>query len=163
LAIGRRAAVSLLDRRDFRHDDFASSHPAGQASANACSASTSYGTLGDFALPNLSPQTPIAAAVRNVRKKIGIDTIVNAAGPLAGILPDGDLRVLWKPRRRPAQHDRRAMPERSGNSKTALSPAKRSPSWKSADIHIGLVIDDSRHVLGVVHSTNLWGLQPSKK
>jgi len=136
MAIGDALAVSLLERRDFRHDDFAALHPAGSLGKRLLRVDKVM-HAGD-ALPKISPQTPMPDLHEMSAKKLGMTTIVNADGTLAGILTDGDLRRLME-KHGGATLGMTAAQCLNPNPQTvkrASSPAKRSPSWK-APHHIG--------------------------
>ena len=160
MAIGDALAVSLLERRDFRHDDFAALHPAGSLGKRLLRVDKVM-HAGD-ALPKISPQTPMPEAFHEMSaKKLGMTTIVNADGTLAGILTDGDLRRLME------KHGGATL---SMNAAQCLNPNPQTvkPSILASEaltlmekrrITSVVVIDDSRRVLGVVHLHDLWGLQ----
>jgi len=160
MAIGDALAVSLLERRDFRHDDFAALHPAGSLGKRLLRVDKVM-HAGD-ALPKISPQTPMPEAFHEMSaKKLGMTTIVNADGTLAGILTDGDLRRLME------KHGGATL---SMTAAQCLNPNPQTvkPSILASEaltlmekrrITSVVVIDDSRHVLGVVHLHDLWGLQ----
>ena len=160
MAIGDALAVSLLERRDFRHDDFAALHPAGSLGKRLLRVDKVM-HAGD-ALPKISPQTPMPQAFHEMSaKKLGMTTIVNADGTLAGILTDGDLRRLME------KHGGATL---SMTAAQCLNPNPQTvkPSILASEaltlmekrrITSVVVIDDSRHVLGVVHLHDLWGLQ----
>jgi len=160
MAIGDALAVSLLERRDFRHDDFAALHPAGSLGKRLLRVEKVM-HAGD-ALPKISPQTPMPQAFHEMSaKKLGMTTIVNADGTLAGILTDGDLRRLME------KHGGATL---SMTAAQCLNPNPQTvkPSILASEaltlmekrrITSVVVVDDSRHVLGVVHLHDLWGLQ----
>jgi len=160
MAIGDALAVSLLERRDFRHDDFAALHPAGSLGKRLLRVDKVM-HAGD-ALPKISPQTPMPEAFHEMSaKKLGMTTIVNADGTLAGILTDGDLRRLME------KHGGATL---SMNAAQCLNPNPQTvkPSILASEaltlmekrrITSVVVVDDSRRVLGVVHLHDLWGLQ----
>jgi arabinose-5-phosphate isomerase len=94
-------------------------------------------------------------------KKLGMTTVVNGDGTLAGILTDGDLRRLM---------------EKNGGTTLSMTVAQcmnRSPQAVGPNVLASealalmekrkitsiVVIDDARRVLGVVHLHDLWGLQ----
>ena len=94
-------------------------------------------------------------------KKLGMTTIVNADGTLAGILTDGDLRRLME------KHGGATL---SMTAAQCLNPNPQTvkPSILASEaltlmekrrITSVVVVDDARHVLGVVHLHDLWGLQ----
>jgi len=160
MAIGDALAVSLLERRDFRHDDFAALHPAGSLGKRLLRVDKVM-HAGD-ALPKISPQTPMPQAFHEMsEKKLGMTTIVNADGTLAGILTDGDLRRLME------KHGGATL---SMTAAQCLNPNPQTvkPSILASEaltlmekrrITSVVVIDDARRVLGVVHLHDLWGLQ----
>ena len=160
MAIGDALAVSLLERRDFRHDDFAALHPAGSLGKRLLRVDKVM-HAGD-ALPRISPQTPMPEAFHEMSaKKLGMTTIVNADGTLAGILTDGDLRRLME------KHGGATL---SMTAAQCLNPNPQTvkPSILASEaltlmekrrITSVVVIDDARRVLGVVHLHDLWGLQ----
>src|SRR4029077_4092564 len=89
MAVGDALAVALLEKRDFRRDDFAALHPAGSLGKRLLRVDKVM-HAGD-ALPKISPQTPMPEAFHEMSaKKLGMTTIVNRDGTLAGILTDGD-------------------------------------------------------------------------
>jgi arabinose-5-phosphate isomerase len=160
MAIGDALAISLLERRDFRHDDFAALHPAGSLGKRLLRVDKVM-HAGD-ALPKISPQTPMPEAFHEMSaKKLGMTTIVNADGTLAGILTDGDLRRLME------KHGGTTL---SMTAAECLNPNPQTvkPSILASEaltlmekrrITSVVVVDDSRRVLGVVHLHDLWGLQ----
>ncbi len=160
MAIGDALAVSLLERRDFRHDDFAALHPAGSLGKRLLRVDKVM-HAGD-ALPRIFPQTPMPEAFHEMSaKKLGMTTIVNTDGTLAGILTDGDLRRLME------KHGGATL---SMTAAQCLNPNPQTvkPSILASEaltlmekrrITSVVVVDDTRHVLGVVHLHDLWGLQ----
>jgi len=160
MAIGDALAVSLLERRDFRSDDFAALHPAGSLGKRLLRVDKVM-HAGD-ALPKVSPQTPMPEAFHEMSaKKLGMTTIVNADGTLAGILTDGDLRRLME------KHGGATL---SMNAAQCLNPNPQTvkPTILASEaltlmekrrITSVVVVDDARRVLGVVHLHDLWGLQ----
>jgi len=94
LAMGDALAVALLEARGFTAEDFALSHPAG--------------TLGRRLLLRIedlmhteerTPRVPAGAPLPDAlleisRKGLGMTTVIDDGGRLAGIFTDGDLRRL---------------------------------------------------------------------
>lgn len=94
LAMGDALAMVLMERRGLRADDYAALHPRG--------------TLGWRALFRVSslmhtetavPIVPEDAAMKDVviemtAKRLGMTTVVDAAGRLTGVMTDGDVRRL---------------------------------------------------------------------
>lgn len=160
MALGDALAVSLLERRDFRHDDFAALHPAGSLGKRLLRVDKIMHT--GSALPRVAPQTLMPDVFHEMSaKKLGMTTVVNGDGTLAGILTDGDLRRLM---------------EKNGGATLSMTIAQcmnRTPQTVSPAVLASealalmekrkitsvVVIDDARRLLGVVHLHDLWGLQ----
>src|SRR5262249_54254576 len=160
MAVGDALAVALLEKRDFRHDDFAALHPAGSLGKRLLRVEKLM-HAGEK-LPRVAPETPMAEVFHEMSaKKLGMTTVVNADGTLAGILTDGDLRRLME------KHGGTTLSMTAGQ---CLNPTPQTvkPTVLASEaltlmekrrITSVVVIDDSRRVLGVVHLHDLWGLQ----
>jgi len=160
MAIGDALAVTLLERRDFRHDDFAALHPAGSLGKRLLRVDKVM-HAGD-ALPKVSPQTRMPEAFHEMSaKKLGMTTVVNEDGTLAGILTDGDLRRLME------KHGgatlsmtvAQCMNPTPQTVKATVLASEALTLMEKRRITSVVVIEDTRHVLGVVHLHDLWGLQ----
>ncbi len=90
LVMGDALAVALLEARGFSAEDFAFSHPGGTLGKRLL-LKVSDVMQSDF--PRVAPQTPLGQALLEITQKgLGMTTIVDAGGKLAGIFTDGDLR-----------------------------------------------------------------------
>ena len=160
MAVGDALAVSLLERRDFRHDDFAALHPAGSLGKRLLRVDKVMHTGN--ALPRVSPDTPMPAVFHEMSaKKLGMTTVANAEGTLAGILTDGDLRRLME-KHGGAVLQMRVADCMSKNPQTVgpqILASEALTLMEKRKITSVVVIDESRRVLGVVHLHDLWGLQ----
>ena len=93
IALGDALAVALLEARGFRAEDFKAYHPGGKLGA-------SLQTAGDLmhsgeALPLVGETARLDAAIAMISEKgLGCVGVCDAAGRLAGILTDGDVRRL---------------------------------------------------------------------
>ena len=160
MAVGDALAVALLEKRDFRHDDFAALHPAGNLGKRLLRVERVM-HAGDK-LPNVALHTPMARVFHEMSaKKLGMTTVVNADGTLAGILTDGDLRRLME------KHGGAVVDMNLADCMTR-NPQTIGPSVLASEaltlmekrrITCVIVVDDKRKVLGVVHLHDLWGLQ----
>jgi arabinose-5-phosphate isomerase len=160
MAIGDALAVSLLERRDFRHDDFAALHPAGSLGKRLLRVDRVM-HAGD-ALPKVSPQTPMPDAFHEMSaKKLGMTTIVNADGTLAGILTDGDLRRLMEKHGGATlgMNVSQCMNIAPQTVKANVLASEALTMMEKRRITSVVVIDDAKRVLGVVHLHDLWGMQ----
>ena len=94
LAMGDAIAVAVLDARGFSADDFALSHPGGSLGRKLLLRLSDIMHQGEQ-VPIVTRQATIKDALLEISKKgLGMTTIVNADGSLAGIFTDGDLRRI---------------------------------------------------------------------
>jgi len=92
LALGDALAVALLDARGFGAADFARSHPGGSLGRRLLTLVSDVMRTGD-ALPTVAAGAPLTVALLEVtRKRMGMTVVLDAAGRVAGIFTDGDLR-----------------------------------------------------------------------
>jgi arabinose-5-phosphate isomerase len=160
MAIGDALAVSLLERRDFRQDDFAALHPAGSLGKRLLRVDKVM-HAGE-ALPKVSPGTAMPDAFHEMSaKKLGMTTIVNADGTLAGILTDGDLRRLMEKHGGATlgMNVSQCMNPVPQTVKATVLASEALTMMEKRRITSVVVVDDAKHVLGVVHLHDLWGMQ----
>jgi arabinose-5-phosphate isomerase len=92
LVMGDALAIALLEARGFTADDFAFSHPGGTLGKKLLLKVADVMRSGD-AVPRVSGATPLAEALLEISNKgLGMTTVTDDAGALAGIFTDGDLR-----------------------------------------------------------------------
>jgi arabinose-5-phosphate isomerase len=160
MAVGDALAVALLEKRDFRHDDFAALHPAGSLGKRLLRVEKVM-HAGDK-LPRVSPDAAMAQAFHEMSaKKLGMTTVVNADGTLSGILTDGDLRRLME-KHGGAVVDMKLADCVTRNPQTIGPQVLASEAltlMEKRRITCVIVVDQERRVLGVVHLHDLWGLQ----
>jgi arabinose-5-phosphate isomerase len=160
MAIGDALAVSLLERRDFRQDDFAALHPAGRLGKKLLRVEHLM-HAGD-AMPRVSPETPMPDAFHEMSKKgLGMTTVVQPDGRLAGIITDGDLRRLM-------EKHRGATLEMTAGACMTRNPQTIGPHVLASEalnvmekrkITSLAVVDEAQGILGVVHLHDLWTLE----
>jgi arabinose-5-phosphate isomerase len=160
MAVGDALAVALLEKRDFRHDDFAALHPAGSLGKRLLRVDKVM--HGGEKMPRVGPEAPMAEAFHEMSaKKLGMTTVVNADQTLAGILTDGDLRRLME------KHGGKVVDMKLTDCMTR-SPQTVGPGVLASEaltlmekrrITCVIVVDEKSKVLGVVHLHDLWGLQ----
>jgi arabinose-5-phosphate isomerase len=160
MALGDALAVALLEKRDFRHDDFAALHPAGSLGKRLLRVEKLM-HAGDK-LPRVAPDTPMADVFHEMSaKKLGMTTVVNPDGTLAGILTDGDLRRLME-KHGGAVVNMKLIDCMTGSPQTIAPDVLASEAltlMEKRRITSIIVVDPQRRVLGVVHLHDLWGLQ----
>jgi arabinose-5-phosphate isomerase len=94
LALGDALAVALLDRKQFKEEDFRRNHPGGSLGERLKIAVKEVMLTGEK-IPVISEQASLAAAIRELNEKnLGAVLVVNDDRHLQGIITDGDLRRL---------------------------------------------------------------------
>ena len=94
LALGDAIAIVLLRMKGFSREDFAFLHPGGVLGRIASLRVADLMHQGD-ALPRVTEEATLHEALLEIlKKRVGMTTIVNVEGRLAGILTDGDLKRL---------------------------------------------------------------------
>lgn len=160
MAVGDALAVALLERRGFRPDDFAALHPAGRL-GNRLLRVEHVMHAGD-ALPRVLPETPMPDVFHEMSKKgLGMTTVTEADGRLAGILTDGDLRRLME-KHRGATLEMSAGACMTRGAQTIgphLLASEALNLMEKRKITSIVVVDEAKAVLGVVHLHDLWTLE----
>jgi len=156
MAIGDALAVALLERRDFRPDDFAALHPAGSLGKKLVRVDKLMHS-GDR-IPLVTPDTPMPEVFHEMSaKKLGMTTVVNDDGKLAGILTDGDLRRLME-RGDEQVLVRSAETVMSSHPKVIRKSALAAEAVEQMErysITVLVVVDAERRIEGVVHLHDL--------
>ena len=160
MAVGDALAVALLERHGFRHDDFAALHPAGRLGKKLLRVEHLM-HAGD-ALPRVTEKTSMPDVFHEMSKKgLGMTTVLQADGRLAGIITDGDLCRLM-------EKHRGATLEMTAGACMTKSPQTIGPQLLASEalnlmekrkITSIVVVDEAGGVLGVVHLHDLWGLE----
>ncbi len=160
MAIGDALAVSLLERRDFRHDDFAALHPAGRLGKKLLRVEHLM-HAGD-ALPRVALDTRMPDVFHEMSKKgLGMTTVLHPDGRLAGIITDGDLRRLME-RQGGATLEMKAGACMTRSAQTIGPHVLASEAlnlMEKRKITSIVVVDESEQVRGVVHLHDLWTLE----
>jgi len=160
MAVGDALAVSLLEKRNFRHDDFAALHPAGRLGKKLLR--VEHLMHSGAALPRVAEDTPMPDVFHEMSAKgLGMTTVAEADGRLAGILTDGDLRRLMEKHRGAVLEMRAAdgmtkTPQTIGPHVLASEALNLMEKKKITSV---VVVDARRRVLGVVHLHDLWTLE----
>lgn len=94
LALGDALAVALLERKQFKEEDFRRNHPGGSLGERLKIAVQEVMLTGEK-IPVVDEQVSLAAAVNELNEKsLGAVLVVNKDKELRGIVTDGDLRRL---------------------------------------------------------------------
>jgi arabinose-5-phosphate isomerase len=92
LAMGDALAVVLLEKKEFREQDFALRHPGGILGRKLILKVKDLMKMGDE-IPLVREETPMKEALFEITsKRLGVTGVVDGAGRLVGVITDGDLR-----------------------------------------------------------------------
>ena len=92
LALGDALAVTVMQKRGFKVEDFANLHPGGTLGRRLLLKVEDLMHSGE-ALPRVHLHTPMKEAILEITsKRFGVAGVLNSAGELAGVITDGDLR-----------------------------------------------------------------------
>jgi arabinose-5-phosphate isomerase len=155
LALGDALAMTLLVRKGFREEDFASLHPGGKLGKRLMRAEALM--HGGAATPIVQTTTPMRDVIYEMsRKGLGMTCVVGPDGTLAGIITDGDLRrhmdtpgIL----ERSAADVMTRTPRTIPGSLLAVEALKIMEDRKISSL---IVVDEERRVRGVLHLHDLW-------
>jgi len=156
LAMGDALAMTLLVRKGFREEDFASLHPSGKLGRRLMRVENVM-HAGEAA-PIVRVSTPMADVFHEMSsKRLGMTCVVDAEGRLVGIFTDGDLRRLMS--RTPnvlSLTAGEAMTPRPFTISRELLAVEALRIMETNKITSVVVVDGQRAVEGVVHLHDLW-------
>ena len=149
--MGDALAVALMEKRNFRPQDFAHFHPGGELGKRLLT--TAQDVMRSDDLPVITPDMHLGEAIILVSKgKLGLGIAMNADDTIAGLITDGDIRRAmekWK-----AQFFNKTVSDiMTVTPKTVTRQTKISDIQKMMNrykVHSVLVTDKERHLLGVV-------------
>ena len=97
LAMGDALAIALMQKRNFRPQDFAHFHPGGELGKRLLT--TAQDVMRSDELPVFAPETLLGTAIMLVSEgKLGLG-VAEVDGKIAGLITDGDIRRAierWK-------------------------------------------------------------------
>jgi arabinose-5-phosphate isomerase len=92
LALGDALAITLMEKRGFRKEDFALLHPGGTLGKRLLLKVEDLMHVGE-ALPMVSERTLMKDVIFEITsKRLGVSGVCNGEGHLVGVITDGDLR-----------------------------------------------------------------------
>ncbi len=156
LALGDALAMTVLVEKGFKPEDFANLHPGGKLGKKLMRVEQLM-SAGE-ALPVVQLHTAMRDVIYEMsRKGLGMTSVVEKDGRLAGIITDGDLRrkMATTPNIQDltARDVMTANPVAIGQSTMAVEALAMMEQRKITSI---VVIDADRRVEGVVHLHDLW-------
>jgi arabinose-5-phosphate isomerase len=156
LAMGDALAMSLMERKGFKIEDFASLHPAGSIGKRLLK-------VGELmhrgeAIPRVLESTLMSDVIYEMtRKSLGMTAVTNEQGILAGVISDGDLRRLLQkasdPLKLPAGQVMSRNPKTIFENELATVALAKMEEMKITSL---VVVDSENLVIGVVHVHDLW-------
>jgi arabinose-5-phosphate isomerase len=160
LAMGDALAVSLLERRGFKEEDFAALHPGGRLGKKLRRVEALMHTGED--VPRVLAATKMPDVIYEMsRKGLGLAAVTEAGGRVLGIITDGDLRrVMLKEKENvlglTAADCMTKNPVTIPRSELAASALRAMEEKKITSV---LVVDSAGRLEGVLHVHDLWTLQ----
>jgi len=156
LAIGDALAVCLIERKEFREEDFQRCHPGGALGRRLAQKVTAVMHAAD--LPVVIEGTPLFEALRVMSKgKLGFLAVLGD-GLLAGVLTDGDVRRLAVAGQLDMSAPVAQIMTRGG---LRLSPdqsaAEAMDIMEERQVTVLPIVDDSGRLVGMVHLHDLLG------
>lgn len=154
LALGDALAVTLLEEKGFRRDDFATLHPGGALGRKLLLRVSDVMLTDD--LPTLSPERPMRECVVLLAEKRGTVAVVDQQGRLAGVVTAGDLTRLMERTDAFLDTPVRDVMTRTPKSTTPEELAGVAVSVMERHGIMALpVLDDDKRMVGIVHLHDL--------
>src|SRR2546430_6416809 len=154
LALGDALAVTLLEVKGFRREQFAALHPGGTLGRHLLLRVADVMLAGN--VPALGPDRPMRECVVLLAEKRGTVAVVDAAGSLVGVVTAGDLTRLMERTDQFLDIPVRDVMTRTPKSTTADELAGAAVRLMEQHGIMALpVLDGRRRVVGMVHLHDL--------
>ena len=151
LAMGDAIAVALMEKRNFKPQDFAQFHPGGELGKRLLT--TAHDVMITEMMPVMTPDMHLGDAIILVSKgKLGLGVAMTDENTIAGLITDGDIRRAME-KWRENFFDKTVADIMTERPKTVTPDTKISEIQRIMSrykIHSVLVVDKERHLLGVV-------------
>ena len=161
LALGDALAMTLLVRKGFREEHFASLHPGGKLGKRLMRVEGVMQT-GDAA-PRVGLRTPMPDVIHEMSsKRLGMTCVIDDDNRLAGVFTDGDLRRLMMSRPPNAVLALTAGDAMTPHPLTIRRDVLAVEALRVMETHkitSVVVVDRAGTVEGVVHLHDLWRTQ----
>ena len=152
LVMGDALAIALMQKRQFRPQDFAHFHPGGELGKRLLT--TAHDVMRNDDLPVFPPEMHLGEAIILVSKgKLGLG-IAKVDDRIVGIITDGDIRRAME--RWQAEFFNRTVGDIMTREPKTVAPDTKITEiqrvMQQYKIHSVLVVDDDKRLLGVVDS-----------
>lgn len=156
LAMGDALAIALLQKRGFKEEDFAQFHPGGTLGRRLLLKVRDLMHQGD-AIPRVRATASAREAILEMTsKKLGMTTVMNAKGQLAGVITDGDLRRFLEKGSNIAKAKASDLGSKSPRTIQADAlAAKALQTMEQFSITTLVVVDERKRLAGVIHLHDL--------
>jgi len=159
LAMGDALAMTLLERKGFKEEEFARLHPGGKLGRRLLRVEATMHT-GDQ-IPLVTASTPMADVIHEMSsKRLGMTCVAGSDGRLAGIVTDGDLRRHMADNRNllamTAAHVMTKTPATIARECLAVDALRIMEERRITSL---VVTGDAGVIEGVVHLHDLWRTQ----
>jgi len=156
LVMGDALAIALLEARGFTAEDFAFSHPGGTLGRKLLLKVQDVMT-SDSDIPVVTENVTLSEALLEISNKgLGMTTVVDAGGRLAGVFTDGDLRRTLDAR---IDINATAIGQLMSTGAKCVDPDMLAASalriMEENEISSLVVLDDTGNLTGVVHLKDL--------
>jgi arabinose-5-phosphate isomerase len=153
--MGDCLAIALLERRGFRPEDFRFLHPGGVI-GRAASRRVEELMHGGEGLPRVTEKTPLRDVMLEImEKRLGITTVVDGDGRLAGVITDGDFkRILVRhpdPWRLAAEDVMARAPTTISRHALVATAVRVMEERPAGPISALVVMDEERRPIGILH------------
>ena len=151
LAMGDALAIALMQVRDFRPQDFAQFHPGGELGKRLLTTAADVMRTND--LPVIPQEMHLGEAIICVSKgQLGLGVSLGADNKVIGLITDGDIRRAME-RWQAEFFDHTVSDIMTKTPKLVLPTTKITEIQRimhNHKIHTVLVVDEKKHLLGVV-------------
>lgn len=153
--MGDCLAVALLERRGFRPEDFRFLHPGGVIGRAAARRVDELMHGGD-ALPRVGEAAKLRDVMLEImHKRLGITTVLDGAGRLAGVVSDGDFKRILVQHAEPwsltAAEVMSRAPSTIAPDELVVAAVRTMEERAAGPITALVVIDPERRPVGVLH------------
>jgi arabinose-5-phosphate isomerase len=158
LALGDALAMTLLVRKGFREEQFASLHPGGKLGKRLMRIEQLMHTGAQ--MPAVDPGTPMRDVVHEMTsKRLGMACVIDGDRRLIGVVTDGDLRRHWTAANVHGGTAADVMTRTPVTAPRDLLAVEALRIMEERKITSVVVVDADGRADGVLHLHDLWRIQ----